>query len=159
MRCLLKELWVNQLRLRLMGKGSNPLSSAVATENYRNRISSLTRATSGLLHRNRCKRESVREREKGRTGRRERERWIVRKQSKRGEKHSVYVVVYQWSTDTLAEVQFTPPGDDSIWSWHWDVLPSQLMSLFFTPLPLSHSDRVLSCFPVKKKKKSKQNIP
>lgn len=56
-----------------MGKGSNPLSSAVATEDYGNLISSLTRATSGLLHHNRCKRESVREREKGRTGRRERD--------------------------------------------------------------------------------------
>lgn len=89
----MKELWVNQLRLILMGKSSNPLSSAVATENYGNLISSLTRETSGLLHHNRCKRESVREREKGRTGRRE--RWIVRKQSMQGEKHSVYVVVYQ----------------------------------------------------------------
>lgn len=58
-----------------MGKGSNPLSSAVATENYGNLILSLTRATSGLLHHNRCKREDcARERETGRTGRREIER-------------------------------------------------------------------------------------
>lgn len=61
------------IKTQTNGEGSNPLSSAVANENHGNLISSLTRATSGLLHHNRCKRESVREREKGRTGMRERD--------------------------------------------------------------------------------------
>jgi len=90
-----KELWVNQLRLRLMRKGSNPLSSAVATENYENLILSLTRATSGLLHHNRCK--TGRERDRGGSE-------IERKKGNRAGREtqsSLCVVEYQRWTDTL----------------------------------------------------------
>lgn len=81
-----------------MGKGSDPLSSAVATENYGNLILSLTRATSGLLHHNRCKRG----RRVGLGGERDSgESEIERKEIERGEKHSVCVVEYQRWTDTL----------------------------------------------------------
>jgi len=90
-----KELWVNQLRLRLMRKGSNPLSSAAATENYENLILSLTRATSGLLHHNRCK--TGRERDRGGSE-------IERKKGNRAGREtqsSLCVVEYQRWTDTL----------------------------------------------------------
>jgi len=121
-----KELWVNQLRLRLMRKGSNPLSSAAATENYENLILSLTRATSGLLHHNRCK-----------TGR-ERDRGRERKEIERGEKHRV---AYVWWS--IRDGQTLWGSIHTFWWWFY-LEPTLTCVTSSVPVSLLHSSSSLT---------------